>query len=247
MTFDHRQLDPRAKGAFALAVAVVAIARPRPLVLVVLAGILVAFVATAGGRQLRRWVGFLSAFVVILPLILVLNTFFYGGGTVLWRTPVGPLAVTTGGLETSAVIALRLVVIAGAAAWFAGVTDAEAFEVALARLGVPWRLAFLGSLTVRLVPAMRSRFRTIEFAQRSRGLTFEGGPLRRARARLPMFVPFLAAVIEDGYTLGEALRVRDFDRASHRTYTVTLSHGIADVGLYLAAIALVVVFLLAFG
>jgi energy-coupling factor transport system permease protein len=246
MTLDHRQLDPRAKGAFALAVSVAAIARPHPVALVVLAGILVAFVATAGSRQLRRWAGFLSAFVVILPLILVLNAFFYGGGTVLWRAPVVPLSVTTGGLETSAVIALRLIVIAGAAAWFAGSTDAEAFEVAIARLGVPWRLAFLASLTVRLVPAMRSRFRTIERAQRSRGLTFEGGPLRRARARIPMFVPFLAAVVEDGYTLGEALRVRDFERASQRTYTVTLAHGRLDVGLYFAAIALVGGFLLAF-
>lgn len=246
MALDHRALDPRSKGALALAVAVVAIALPRPVPLVALAAVLVAFVATAGTRQLRRWLGFLSAFAVILPLILVLNALFYGGGTVLWRLPGVPLALTTGGLETSAVIALRLVVIAGAAAWFAGTTDAEAFEVALARLGVPWRLAFLGSLTVRLVPTLRARFRSIEHAQRARGLAFEGGPFRRARARIPMFVPFIAAVIEDGFTLGEALRVRDFERASRRTYTVTLAHRPADVGLYLGAAALVVGFLVAF-
>lgn len=246
MRVDHRSLDPRAKGAFALALAAVAVGMPRPVPLVALAAVLVAIVGTGGLGALRSWLGFLSAFVVIIPLILVLNALFYAGGTVLWRAPLVPIAVTTGGLETSAVIALRLLVIAGSAAWFAGTTEAEAFEVAMARLGVPWRLAFLGSLTVRLVPRMRARFRTIERAQRSRGLAFDGGPLRRARARLPMFVPFLAAVVEDGYTLGEALRVRDFDRSRRRTYTVTLSHTPSDIGLYLGAVAVVAGFWLAF-
>lgn len=246
MAIDHRALDPRPKGALALAVVVVAMVLPHPVPLVALAGVLVTFVATGGARLFKRWLGFLSAFVVLLPLILVLNAFFYSGGTVLWRLPVVPLTLTTGGLETSAVIALRLVVIAGAAAWFAETTDAEAFEVALSKLGVPWRLAFLGSLTVRLVPSLRARFRSIERAQRARGLEFEGGPLKRAKARIPMLVPFLAAVIEDGFALGEALRVRDFDRANRRTYAVTVSHRPADVGLYLVAIALVVGFFVAF-
>lgn len=246
MSVDHRRLDPRSKGAFALAVAAVAVALPRPGPLVALAALLGLFVATGTGLGLREWLGFLSAFVVILPLILVLNAFFYGGGAVLWRAPLVPVALTAGGLETSAVIALRLVVVAGAAAWFAGTTDAETFEAALVRLGVPWRLAFLGSLTLRLVPSMRDRFRTIERAQRSRGLSIAGGPLRRARARLPMLVPFLAAVVEDGYELGEALTVRDFDRARRRTSTVALAHGAADYALYLVSAALVAGFLLAF-
>ena len=246
MSLDHRALDPRSKGAFAVAVAAVAVALPRPVPLVALGVVLLVAVASGGARTFRRWAGFLSAFAVILPVILVLNAFFYGGGTVLWRAPVVPLALTNGGLESSGVIALRLVVIAGAAAWFAGVTDAEAFEVALARLGVPWRLAFLGSLTVRLVPELHARYRTIEHAQRARGLSLEGGPLRRARTRLPMLVPFLAAVIEDGYTLGEALRVRDFGRAERRTYSVSLEHGPLDLGVYLAAVGLLVGFLLGF-
>lgn len=239
MTLDHRTLDPRAKGAFALAVVAVAIARPRLATLAALGVLLVTLVSTGAGLGLRRWLSYLSPFAVILPIVLVLNAFFYAEGVVLWRAPVVPLTLTTGGLETSAVIAFRLVVIAGAVAWFAGTTEPEAFEVALVHLGVPWRLAFLGSLAVRLVPSMRDRFITIERAQRSRGLTAPSGPIRGARARLPMFVPFLAGVIEDGYELGEALIVRGFDGSDRRTYTVELAHGLADYTLYGLALALV--------
>ena len=247
MSLDHRALDPRSKGALALAVVVVAIARPRPWTLVALAGLLALFVATGRGLRLRDWLGFLAPFAVILPVILGLNAFFYAGGTTLWQAPGLPLALTTGGLEASAVIALRLVVVAGAAAWYAGTTEPEAFEVALVRLGVPWRLAFLGSLALRLVPARRDRFAAIERAQRSRGLTAPRGPIRGARARLPMLVPFLAAVVEDGYELGEALVVRDFDRARRRTHAVRLAHGPADYALYLVAVVVLAGFLLVGG
>lgn len=223
MRFGHRELDPRAKLALVLAVSVLAVALPRLDALAALGGVLAAVVVIGRGFSLRALVGLLAPFKLLVPIILVLNAFFYGGGTVLWSIDVldWPLRLTTGGIEASLVIAARLLVIAAVAAWFAATTDAEAFEVSLARLGVPRSLAFVFSLTVRLVPELRARFRAVEDAQRARGLTFEGGPLRRIRSRRPVLFPFFVSIIRYGYELGDALAVRGFGRAEHRTYQLS--------------------------
>lgn len=247
MTFAHRELDPRAKLAFTLVVGVLAVGIPRLTSLAALAAGLVLLVAAGRGLGLREWLGFLGAFKLILPIILGLNLVFYSGGAVLWAFPLVPLSITEGGVYTSTLIAGRLLVIAGVAAWFATTTDAEVFEAALVRIGVPWVVAFVLSLTVRLVPELRDRFRTIEEAQRSRGLVVEGNPIRRVRARLPMFIPFFAAVVEYGYELSDALVVRDFDATRRRTSLVRLEHRRPDYLLYAAAVVLFVSVVAAFG
>jgi energy-coupling factor transport system permease protein len=241
MTFSHRRLDPRPKAAVVVGVFLVATAAHRIDALAAVGGLVA--LTVAAGRDLRfgTWVGSLSPFRYLLPIILVVNAFFYGGGEALWGvSALGvTVEVTTGGVRQSALIALRLLVIAGAATWFGLTTEAPEFERSLVDVGVPWRLAFVFSLTVRLVPTMRDLFRDIEDAQRSRGLTFEGGPLARARARIPMFVPFLASVIQYGYDLAEALEVRDFGRIERRTYLVELEYERTDYLFYAYAAVLV--------
>lgn len=238
--FDHRDLDPRPKLAFVVVVSVVAIATPRAWPLTVVSAAVVGLVALGRGLGVREWLGFLASLRVLVPAIFVLNLLFYGGGEVFLRLPVLPLAITVGGLEASGLIVARLLVIAGVAAWFARTTEAEAFEVALVGVGVPWSLAFVGSLTLRLVPEMRARYRMVEDAQRARGARFGGGPLRRARARIPVFIPFFVAVIQYGYELTDALVVRDFGASPDRTSIVVLEHRGADYALYAASAVLLV-------
>ena len=236
--FDHESLDPRSKLALTVAVVLAAVASGDWRHLVGLLAFVFAVVAVGRGYGPVGWVRSMSPILYILPLLLVLNTLFYAGGTPLWAVSVmgHPVGVTTGGLYTAGVIALRLVVVAGVAAWFAGTTGAEAFEVALGHLGVPWTVAFLFSLSIRLVPTMRRRFAVVEEAQRARGLSLEGGPLANARARIPMFVPFLSAIIRYGYELSDALSARGFDRIDDRTSLVAVGHGPADAVVYLLAV-----------
>jgi len=247
VTFSHRGLDPRSKLAFVLVSGVLVVLTPR-LAAVAVVGLAVTLLVAAGrGLGLRAWLGYLRSFRVLLPVIFVLNLLFYGGGPTLFQLPALPLAVTAGGLYTSTLIAARLVVVAGLATWFAATTDAEAFEAALVRLRVPWSLAFLGSLTLRLAPELRDRFRTIDEAQRSRGLVVAGGPVERVRARLPMFIPFFVSVVESGYDLADALTVRGYDATRRRTSAVRLVHRRADYLLDLATVLLLVGVVAAFG
>lgn len=234
--------DPRAKLALVVSVVVLALVTASvPRATVLFAGFAV-FVALTGGLAVGTWLRSMRPVFYLLPVLLVLNSVFYASGAVLWSTPVGPFepGVTAGGIQTAVLIAVRLLVVAGAAAWFAGTTRAEAFEVALVRLGVPWSGAFLLSLTLRLVPEMRRRFWRIEEAQRARGLDVSGGPISRTKARLPMFLPFLVAVIRYGYELSEALTARGFDDIGERTAVVSIAHRQPDYLLYLLAVGLLV-------
>lgn len=237
--------DPRAKLAFVVSVVFAALITSALQRVALLLGFFVVFLVATGGMSLGLWVRSLKPVIYLLPVLLVLNTVFYASGTAWWAVPVGPfrLALTSGGLETAVLIAVRLLVIAGAAAWFAGTTGAEEFELALHRLGVPWSFAFLLSLTLRLVPEMRRRFRVIEDTQRSRGLDLSGGPIARTRARIPMMLPFFVAVIRYGYELSEALTARGFEDIDERTSLVQIRHGPADVPVYLLSVLLLAVFL----
>lgn len=238
-----RRFDPRPKLALAVSVVLVSLALGSVTRLAVLFGLFALFVLLSGTIEVSRWLRSLAPIFYLVPILLALNTVFYAHGRVFWSTPVGPfrLALTAGGVETAVLIAVRLVLIAGVAAWFAATTSVEAFEVALTRLGVPWTLAFLMSLTIRLVPEMRHRFHVIEDAQRSRGLDLSGGPIARARARLPMLLPFFAAVIRYGYELSEALRARGFDSITDRTSITSIGHEPRDYWLYLLAGGLLLV------
>ncbi len=234
--------DPRSKLALVVSVVIAALVAGGVARISVLLGLFVVFVAVTGGMGVFAWARSLKPILYLLPILLVLNTVFYAGGQVYWAVPLGPinLAVTAGGIETAVLIAVRLLLIAGVAAWFAGTTAAEAFEVGLVTLGIPWSFAFLLSLTLRLVPEMRRRFQVIEDAQRSRGLDLSGGPVARVRARVPMLLPFFVAVIRYGYELSEALTARGFDSIDERTSLVRIGHGPADYGVYLLAVTLVV-------
>ena len=234
--------DPRSKLALVANVVIAALLAGSMIRIGILLGLFVGFVALTGGMAVGSWARSLKPILYLLPILLVLNTVFYAGGQVYWALPLGPveLAVTAGGIGTAVLIAVRLLLIAGVAAWFAGTTAAEAFEVGLVELGVPWSFAFLLSLTLRLVPEMRRRIQVIEDAQRSRGLDLSGGPIARVRARIPMLLPFFVAVIRYGYELSEALTARGFDSIDERTSLVQIGHGPADYVMYLVAASLLV-------
>lgn len=244
MRFSHRDLDPRSKLAFVVPLFLVGATAPGIAGLLTLGGVMAAVVVIGRDLSLRQWIGALSPFKYLIPLILLVNSVFYGGGEELGAFPLGwvQVTVTVGGILTSILIAIRLLVLASIAAWFGLTTGPTEFERGLTLVGVPWRLAFIGSLTLRLVPVMRSRFRDIEEAQRARGLEISGGPIARARAKLPMLVPFLASIVQYGYELSDALTVRDFERNEPRTSLLELQYGRADYALFGASVMILGVF-----
>ena len=231
-------LDPRSKLFFSFIVVILAIFVPKIDYLVIL--IIITLLLVVFGRSIKRWLAYLSVFKILIPLLFFLNLFFYAHGEIFWSFEFSffSLSITQGGLITSVTILLRLFSIAGVVALIVISTEPVEFETALADLKFPWRLAFLFSLTLKLIPEMKTRYRKIEEAQLSRGLKMTGGPIEKTKKKIPMLIPFLASIIRYGYELTEALEARDFDEIGKRTSLIELKHGPSDVLLYILSISM---------
>ena len=86
-----------------------------------------------------------------------------------------------------------------------------------AKLGLrPQRLALAVGISMRFVPIIVGELESIAKAQASRGADFgsgRGGPLAKARAYLPLFVPVTVRALERAEALAEAMEARGYTEA----------------------------------
>lgn len=217
-----RKTDPRLKIIFSAAIIILAIIISKTLAMILLTGVIITIALK--GRYLSKLFSYLSPLGILVPILFIINLFFYADGKVFASIDlkIFELALTSGGLKRSMVIASRLISIAFSAAWLVVTTPPEEFEYGLKKLGVPWKFAFISSLTMKLIPEMRRKFKEIEEAQLSRGLKKGGNPLEKAKRKIPILIPFLASVSRYGLELSQVLKARNF--GSKRTYIKELNY-----------------------
>ena len=163
------------------------------------------------GRALR------NAILVSLPIgisVAVVSILGRAGMHVLFT--VGPFDATLEGLDFALRIDLRLLVLALALALFALTTEPRSLIVDLERRGVSRRLTFAAAATLDAIPAMAERARTIQAAQRARGLDTEGSIGARLRGVIPLAGPAVLGALNDVETRSQALEARAFDRPGTR-------------------------------
>lgn len=126
---------------------------------------------------------------LLVVFILVLQTLFVPSGAVL--VALGPLALTRGGLEGAALLALRALVMVYATGILLFATPQRDLILALTTLGLPYTWGLTLSLTLRFIPALFSLAEAVREAQAARGWVAQG----RWRQRLRDYQPVLIAVI----------------------------------------------------
>jgi len=121
----------------------------------------------------------------------------------------------------------------------------EALLAPLEGLRLPAReLAMVLTIALRFVPTLFEEIEKIAKAQRARGVDFRsGGPLRRARSLVPVFVPIFVSAFRRANDLATAMDARGFRCSPHRTRMQQLKLGFQDLvatlvvlGVVLAAI-----------
>lgn len=88
---------------------------------------------------------------------------------------------------------------------------------AMVEKGVPWRLAYLVSSTLQILPMMQAKKDQIIEAQKSRGLQIDGKLTARIRGLLPLITPLVYSSIMDVEQRAVALETRGFSRRGPRT------------------------------
>ena len=156
--------DPRLRivAAMLFALCVVGLQRPATLSLALALALLLAVAGGIGGRSLLVRLLPLELFMLVLLLTLP----FTVAGEPLLR--VGPLTVSAQGLELALTILVRANAVLLVILALLGTLEPARLGHALARLGVPERLAHLLLLTVRQIQLVGDEYARLRQAMRAR-------------------------------------------------------------------------------
>jgi energy-coupling factor transport system permease protein len=195
----------------------------------------------------RVFLNFLKPVAFIVALTVLFQVFFSREGEALLEW--GFLQVHEGGLFRGLFLALRILLLVSTAALLTATTApvelADGLEDLLSplkRLRFPaHELAMMITIALRFIPTLHEEAQKITRAQAARGADFsEGGPIRRARAMLPVLVPLTIGAFRRADELAEAMESRGYRGGEGRTRYRELRFRARDA-LALAAAALVVV------
>jgi energy-coupling factor transport system permease protein len=191
----------------------------------------------------------------LLPLLListVLQTVFaWPGDRSRVLAALGPISLTAREARLVIMTFLRTLSLMTVVGLFTSVTSegetVHGIEDALAplsRLGLrPQRLALAVGIALRFVPIIAGELESIAKAQASRGADFgsgRGGPIAKARAYLPLFVPVTIRALERAELLAEAMEARGYveeGRTRLASYPRQRGEGLARMAAFLACAA----------
>ena len=126
---------------------------------------------------------------------------------------------------------------------FVATTRPPEFASSLARIGVPYRIAYAVSLALRYIPDVQREFRTISQAQQARGLDTSraAGLTTRIRNLASVLMPLLLGTFDRIESVSAAMELRGFGRGRGRTWLVRTPLRGRDLVLIALAVLLVAV------
>ncbi len=187
-------------------------------------------------------------FLVIAVVILVVQIFFYPGTTNLFRisNPIRVIGfsgyITLEGILFGIAMVLRLVVIMIVAPLLVMTTPLPDLMLALVKLKVPYRFAFIMTTALSLLPSIQNHAAIIQQAQLCRGITYDGAGkfFAKLRASVALMVPLILGTFRDSQTLEIAMSSRAFGAPIKRTFLLESHFGVADYLILVFAILLLV-------
>lgn len=192
--------------------------------------------ARAAGRTLEQSIRSLRPVLYLGVLSVVANLVLVRGTPVL---DYGIFRfVSLQGLDISAKMVLRLLLLAGAASLLTFTTTPLALTAGLERLLKPLNLvgvrvselAMTMSIALRFLPVLAEEAEKLVLAQSSRCADFNRGSLlRRTRSYLPLFVPLFAGVARRGDAMVAAMEARCYRGSAERTRVGALDFSGADL------------------
>lgn len=172
----------------------------------------------------RDFLRVLRPVLFIAALTALFQVFFSREGEVLMKW--GILEVHEGGLHLGVLLALRILLLVSVAgvltATTAPVSLADGIEDLLSplkRVRFPaHEMAMMTTVALRFIPTLGQEAQKIMKAQAARGADFaDGGPIRRARAMVPVLVPLTVGAFRRADELAEAMESRGYRGGDGRT------------------------------
>ena len=186
----------------------------------------------------------LFLFLVITALF---NLFLVGTGETVfkWRF----INITNDGINISVFMVIRIVLLIMGSSLLTYTTSPITLTDAIERLLSPLKklkfpvheLAMMVSIALRFIPILLEETNKIMKAQQARGADFEsGGPVKRAKAMVPILIPLFVSSFRRAGELAEAMEARCYHGGNGRTKMKPLKYHLRDLIAYLALIGLIV-------
>lgn len=194
----------------------------------------------------RTYLKNVRAIIPVLLLTALLNLFYTGGGVTLvsfWR-----ITVTTGGIYTAAMMALRVFLLILSSSVLTNTTSPTVLTDSIESLLSPLKLlrldvhslAMMMSIALRFVPTLMEETDKIMNSQKARGADLEsGGLMHRVKALVPILIPLLISSFRRAAELADAMECRCYHGGEGRTRLREMRPGKRDA----AAIAVFVLLL----
>jgi energy-coupling factor transport system permease protein len=211
-SFLHR-LHPLAKVAWLLFGTVFVFVAQSPwLVLAALVLIGTLFLAIRPGRLPG-----VRLFASTALLLAILQIVFEHRGEELAR--IGPLMVTSGGIEAGVYVAARFLSVVLLSYLFVLTTSPNDLAYALMQCGLPYRYGFTLVTALRLVPVFENEASIVYQAQLARGVAYD----RRSLGRIVLlarqfFLPLLVSALAKVDALAVSMEGRCFGKYPTRTF-----------------------------
>jgi energy-coupling factor transport system permease protein len=230
-TFIHR-LDARTKIILFLLTFVAVLMFQDPVWMLPLAFLVFIQLAVSGSFKNMYRIRIILIVLTISSLVLW-NLFSQGQTTLFWFIEVESL-------KYSIARTMLMILMISDGLILISTTRNEELVLGMIRLGLPYRVGFAISTSLRLVPTIDSSIMTISQAQRSRGLDLDSGNiLQRVRKFIPLLIPVFISTIRSTNIFAMALESKGFGARENRTFYLELKMHAADYVLLVFSILFV--------
>lgn len=208
-------LNPMTKIVLALCQAALAVCMPGFAYGFALMILLLLCAATCGlGKAYGKIM--LSVLVIFVGLMILARALFYeGGGEVLLT--LGRFSIYKGGVLAGLRASSVILGFSSALVFFYATTEPEHLMLTLEQYHCPPKATFVILSTFQMIPQMGANAKTIQDAQRARGIETEGSLKTRAKAFIPMLMPLLLSSFSAAEEKSLALETRGFNCDSPKT------------------------------
>ncbi len=158
--------------------------------------------------------------VLLDPIIPEFIPLIGGAGTVYWE-----------GVEYGLVLSYRLITLILIMPLFLMTTDVNTMSVGLVKLGLPYKIAYMASTALNMIPSLTEQVNTIMDAQKLRGsMVFEEGKMMdKIKAYPALVVPMVIGAMKKAMLIGVAMDARAFGCDKTRTYVQELKYSKGDI------------------
>ena len=232
-----KNLHPLVRVVVALAPITIALASQHWTVAAVL--VCVYLLVVLATRQWKSfWPMFWKVAFSVGGFTFVIRSLFVRGSALLFN--VGPLRVTAESVESGLWYACVLSVICAAVVYAGCVVNQSEVAVGLDGIGLPPQISYVLLNSVRIIPDLVERSRSIKDSQRSRGIRIDGGTIDQLKATLPTLGPLVLSSVQGVEERAIAMEVRGFGISAGHT-TLELPQRISGVQIVFTLVYMVII------